>query len=52
MCPVKYFREVPKDMKEWVLPQEGDRWSVKFDVRDFGRPFGHYFSWVVFNFSC
>ena len=28
-------RVVRKDMKEWVLPQEGDRWSVKFDVRDF-----------------
>ena len=29
-------REVRKDMKEWVLSQEGDRWSVKFDVRDLG----------------
>ena len=25
---------VRKDMKDWVLSQEGDRWSVKFDVRD------------------
>ena len=24
-------------MKDWVLSQEGDRWSVKFDVRDLGR---------------
>ena len=24
-------------MKEWVLSQEGDRCSVKFDVRDLGR---------------
>ena len=29
-------REVRGDMKGWVLSQEGDRWSVKFDVRDLG----------------
>ena len=29
-------REVRRDMKSWVLSQEGDRWSVKFDVRDLG----------------
>ena len=23
-------------MKDWVLSQDGDRWSVKFDVRDLG----------------
>ena len=28
--------EVRKDMKDWVLSQDGDRWSVKFDVRDLG----------------
>ena len=28
--------EVRKDMKGWVLSQEGDQWSVKFDVRDLG----------------
>ena len=27
---------VRKDMKDWELSQEGDRWSVKFDVRDLG----------------
>ena len=27
---------VRKDTKDWVLSQEGDRWSVKFDVRDLG----------------
>ena len=27
---------VRKDMKDWVLSQEGDKWSVKFDVRDLG----------------
>ena len=32
-------REVRKVMKDWVLSQEGDRWSVKFDVRDLGE--GH-----------
>ena len=29
-------REVRKDMKDWVLSLEGDKWSVKFDVRDLG----------------
>ena len=24
-------------MKGWVLSQEGDKWSVRFDVRDVGR---------------
>ena len=28
--------EVGKDMKDWVLSQEGDKWSVKFDVQDLG----------------
>ena len=23
-------------MKEWVLSLEGDKWSVRFDVRDLG----------------
>ena len=29
-------RKVRKDMKDWVLSLEGDKWSVKFDVRDLG----------------
>ena len=29
-------REVRKDMKDWVLSLEGDKLSVKFDVRDLG----------------
>ena len=29
-------REVRKDMKGWVRSQEGNQWSVKFDVRDLG----------------
>ena len=29
-------REVRKGMKDWVLSQDGDGWSVKVDVRDLG----------------
>ena len=29
-------RVVRKDMKDWVLSQEEDRWSVKYGVRDLG----------------
>ena len=29
-------REIRYDMKSWVPSQEGDQWSVKFDVRDLG----------------
>ena len=29
-------RDVRKDMRDWVLSQEGDNWSVKYDVRDLG----------------
>ena len=29
-------REVRQSMKGWVLSREGDRWSVRFDVRDLG----------------
>ena len=29
-------RAVGKDMKDWVLSQEGDKWTIKFDVRDLG----------------
>ena len=29
-------RDVRKSMKEWVLSLEGDKWSVRFDVRDLG----------------
>ena len=29
-------REVRHGMKGWVLSQEGDEWSVRFDVRDLG----------------
>ena len=40
-------KAVRKDMKDWVLSQEGDKWSVKFDVRDLG---GHLD--MAFDFSC
>ena len=29
-------RDVRRDMKEWVLSLDGDKWSVRFDVRDLG----------------
>ena len=29
-------KAVGKDMKDWTLSQEGDKWSVKFDVRGLG----------------
>ena len=29
-------RAVRKDMRDLVLSQEGDKWTVKFDVRDLG----------------
>ena len=45
-------RVVRKDMKDWVLSQEGDRWSVKFDVRDLGRSFRYYLSGLVCNLGC
>ena len=36
-------RTVRKDMKDWVLSQDGDKWSVKFDVRDLGGLLGTTF---------
>ena len=36
MCLLSTSREVWKDMKEWVLSHEGDKWSVLCDVRDLG----------------
>ena len=29
-------KAVRRDMRSWVLSEEGDKWSVKFDVRDLG----------------
>ena len=36
-------REVRKDVKGWVLSQERDQWSVKFDIRDLGGHLGTTF---------
>ena len=44
-------RMVRKGMKDWVLSQEEDRWSVKFDVRDLGGSFGYHLSWMVFDLA-
>ena len=30
-----------------ICPIEGDKWSVKYDVRDLRRSFGYYLSWMV-----
>ena len=45
-------RDVRKDMKDWVLSQEGDKWSVKYDIRDLGGSFGYYLSWLVCYLNC
>ena len=29
-------RFVRREMRDWVVTDEGDRWTVKFDVRDLG----------------
>ena len=34
--PVNTSRAVRSDMRGWIVTDEGDRWSVKLDVRDFG----------------
>ena len=38
---VSTSRVVRSDMRDWVVTDEGDRWSVKLDVRDFA---GHLYS--------
>ena len=39
-------REVRKDMSDWALSFDGDKWSVKFDVRDLG---GHLDTFSPFS---
>ena len=29
-------RSVRREMRDWIVTDEGDRWTVKFDVRDLG----------------
>ena len=36
-------RAVRSDMRRWVVTDEGDRWSVKLDVRDLGGHLGSTF---------
>ena len=48
MCPL----ELRKEMKHLVLSHEGDKWSVKFDVRDLDEAFGYCLSKLVFDVSC
>ena len=43
MCSLEYFWEVRRSMKDWVLSDDGDMWSVKFDVRDLGGHLGTTF---------
>ena len=38
-------RVVRKDMKDWVLSQEGDKWTVRFDVRDLGGHLDTFRGW-------
>ena len=33
---VLMMRAVWSDMRRWVVTDDGDRWSVKLDVRDLG----------------
>ena len=33
---VSTSRTVRNDVRGWIFPHEGDKWSVKLDVRDLG----------------
>ena len=35
MCPFEHFQG-GSERYAWVLSQEGEKWSVKFEVRDLG----------------
>ena len=45
-------RAVRDEMRNWFLSQEGDKWSVKFDVRDLGGHLDTTFSGLVFYICC
>ena len=36
MCLGEYVQGVRRGMRDWVLSQEGDKWTVRMDVRDLG----------------
>ena len=45
-------RDVRKDMGAWVLSHEGDKWSVKYDVRDVGGHLDTTFRGWSSTFGC
>ena len=45
-------RAVRSDMRRWVVTDEGDRWSVKLDVRDLGEASRFYLSGLVCYLGC
>ena len=44
-------RFVRREMRDWVVTDEGDRWTVKFDVRDLGGHLDTTFRGLVFYFG-
>ena len=40
--PLSTYREVRTGMKDWLLSDDGDKWSVKFGGPRFGRSLGYY----------
>ena len=45
-------REVRKDMRSWVPSEAGERWSVRFDVRDLGGHIDTSLSHLDFHGFC
>ena len=43
MRPFEHLQGVRKDMKDWMLSDEGDKWSVRFDVWGLGEHLGTTF---------
>ena len=46
------FRIVRNDMRRWIVTDEGDKWSVKLDVRDLGGHLDTTFREWLCGFSC
>ena len=36
MCAHEYVQDCANDMRGWIVTDEGDKWSIKLDVRDLG----------------